>query len=365
MAKSPNLKLDYLAPAQAQKHVTVNEGFAELDAVVQLSVLGLGRNDPPATPAEGDRWIVGPVPDGAWSGKTGRLATFRAGGWVFSMPAPGWRLYDLATNRLLVLGTGLDWTPVSGEAGAGPVTEVQNATRIGLGTTADAATPFAARVNAALWDAVPASDGGSGNLFVSLNRTEASGDASFVFQTGYVSGAILGLSGPDRFRIAVSPDGTAFRDAIAIDAASGVAEQPRLPRFKAHTNFDNYVAQEVWTTIAINEAASNAQGAFDAATGRFTAPVAGDYLLGGSLLYKTNASTATRMRGRLLLNGTTEIDGSFGEISGAHVSLATALWLQTLTPLAAGDTVELQGYFRTADGYFAAGHTSFWGVKVG
>jgi hypothetical protein len=27
--------------------------------------------------------------------------------------------------------------------------------------------------------------------------------------------------------------------------------------------------------------------------------------------------------------------------------------------------VELQGYFRVADGYFAADHTSFWGCKVG
>ena len=34
-------------------------------------------------------------------------------------------------------------------------------------------------------------------------------------------------------------------------------------------------------------------------------------------------------------------------------------------PLAPGDTVELQGYFRAADGYFAADHTTFWGGKVG
>ena len=36
-----------------------------------------------------------------------------------------------------------------------------------------------------------------------------------------------------------------------------------------------------------------------------------------------------------------------------------------LAPLAQGDTVELQGTFRAADGYFAADHTSFWGCKVG
>ncbi|GGB62572.1 hypothetical protein GCM10011316_38110 [Roseibium aquae] len=45
--------------------------------------------------------------------------------------------------------------------------------------------------------------------------------------------------------------------------------------------------------------------------------------------------------------------------------LGVPVWLQTMVPLTAGDTVELQGYFRVADGYFAADHTSFWGCKVG
>ncbi len=71
------------------------------------------------------------------------------------------------------------------------------------------------------------------------------------------------------------------------------------------------------------------------------------------------------MSARLVLNGATKIRGSFGESSATHVSLATAIWLQTMMPLMAGDTVELQGYFRAQDGYFAADHTSFWGCKVG
>jgi hypothetical protein len=93
--------------------------------------------------------------------------------------------------------------------------------------------------------------------------------------------------------------------------------------------------------------------------------VDGTYLFGATLLYKINSSASARMRGRLILNGATEIKGSYGESSGAHVSEATALWLQTMVPLSAGDTVELQGTFRAADGYFAADHTSFWGCKIG
>lgn len=67
----------------------------------------------------------------------------------------------------------------------------------------------------------------------------------------------------------------------------------------------------------------------------------------------------------MILNESTEIRGSLGEISGAHVSEATALWLQTMMPLNTGDTVALQGTFRAADGYFAADHTTFWGAKIG
>ncbi|WHP69469.1 C1q-like domain-containing protein [Phaeobacter inhibens] len=120
-----------------------------------------------------------------------------------------------------------------------------------------------------------------------------------------------------------------------------------------------------WTKIGLNNTDYNDQGAFDAANNHFVAPVDGTYLFGATLMYKVNASTTARMRGRLVLNGTTEIRGSLGEISATHVSLATAIWLQTMVPLTAGDTVELQGYFRVADGYFASDHTSFWGAKIG
>src|SRR5690606_1075490 len=122
-----------------------------------------------------------------------------------------------------------------------------------------------------------------------------------------------------------------------------IVDQPRLPRFKAYTNYDNYVGVGTWTKLGLNNTDYNDQGAFDAVNNHFVAPVDGTYLFGATLLYKINASATARMRGRLVLNGTTEIRGSLGEISATHVSLATAIWLQTMVPLTAGDTVELQG----------------------
>ena len=236
---------------------------------------------------------------------------------------------------------------------------------LGLGTTADASNPFSAKLNAALWTAKTVAEGGTGDLFYTMNKEAAGDDLGLTLQTGFVTKARVGLFGSARFRLSVSADGSTFFDGLSVDNANGIVDQPRLPRFKAYTNYDNYVGVGTWTKIGLNNTDYNDQGAFDAANNHFVAPIDGTYLFGATLLYKINASATARMRGRLVLNGTTEIRGSLGEISATHVSLATAIWLQTMVPLTAGDTVELQGYFRVADGYFAAVHTSFWGCKIG
>jgi len=67
---------------------------------------------------------------------------------------------------------------------------------------------------------------------------------------------------------------------IRVDNATGIVDQPRLPRFKAYTNYDNYVGIGTWTKIGLNDTDTNDQGAFDAANNHFVAPVDGTYLFG-------------------------------------------------------------------------------------
>ena len=55
---SPHLLLPFILAAQAQKHVTHNEAIRLLDAIVQLSVLDRDLTVPPASPVDGDRYIV-------------------------------------------------------------------------------------------------------------------------------------------------------------------------------------------------------------------------------------------------------------------------------------------------------------------
>jgi len=352
-----NLLLPYILAAQAQKHVTHNEALRLLDGLVQLSVLDRDLTAPPGSPADGDRHIVASGGTGDWTDWDLNVALFTDGTWLRLPPRTGWRAW-VENEGLLLVYDGAGWI------GTTP-TDLQNLGLLGLGTTADAANPFSAKLNAALWTAKTVAEGGTGDLFYTMNKEAAGNDLGLTLQTNFVTKALVGLFGSDSFRLAVSADGSTFFDGLIVDNATGIVEHPQLPRFKAYTNYDNYVGVGAWTKIGLNNTDYNDQGAFDAGTSLFTAPVDGTYLFGATLLYKINSSTSARMRGRLVLNGATEIRGSFGESSAAHVSLATAIWLQTMVPLTAGDTVELQGYFRAQDGYFAADHTSFWGCKIG
>ena len=51
---SSNLKLPFILPSQAQKHVTHNEALQILDALVQLTAISSSRSVPPASAQEAD-----------------------------------------------------------------------------------------------------------------------------------------------------------------------------------------------------------------------------------------------------------------------------------------------------------------------
>lgn len=81
--------LPLIAPGQAQKELAHNEALAALDLLVQAWAEGVGVNTPPASPGDGQCWIVGPGPTGAWSGQAGKLAGWTQGGWRFLAPREG------------------------------------------------------------------------------------------------------------------------------------------------------------------------------------------------------------------------------------------------------------------------------------
>jgi hypothetical protein len=101
---SPNLELPLIMPSQAQKHVTVNEALLRLDALVQTRVESLTTTAQPASPLEGQAWILPAAATGDdWSlMSAASLAVFRDGFWTEIPPRPGWRVHmiDTADERI-------------------------------------------------------------------------------------------------------------------------------------------------------------------------------------------------------------------------------------------------------------------------
>ena len=117
MSQTPHLKLDYLLPEQAQKHITVNDALRRLDGLVQLSVKNRTTIIPPSEPENGDRYLVGPQAQGAWEGASGNLALYEDTAWHFFAPQSGWRLWDEGAREFFIFD-GSGWQPVQGVAQA-------------------------------------------------------------------------------------------------------------------------------------------------------------------------------------------------------------------------------------------------------
>jgi Protein of unknown function (DUF2793) len=97
---SGRLALPMLAVAQAQKEMTHNEALAKLDAAVQPVVVAVAPATVPATPANGQCWIVGTAPTAAWAGQAGALAAWTTGGWRFIAPFDGMSAWSIADQGL-------------------------------------------------------------------------------------------------------------------------------------------------------------------------------------------------------------------------------------------------------------------------
>jgi len=275
MDDTPNLKLPYILAAQSQKHVTHNEALRALDAIVQLAVLDKDLATPPGSPGNGDRYLVAASPTAAWAGHAMHVAAWQDGAWVFYAPVAGWLAWvedesqsylfsgggwipapggggasivprgawssastyaigDLVEYEGLAFlsnvdenidnepdaetpGSTVEWTyfaPVSGGGGEGGGS-VNPTPLVGVNATADTTNRLKVSSPASLFD-----HEGAGHQ-LKINKDEATDTASVLFQTGYSGRAEFGLAGDDDFHVKVSPDGSAWHEALVIDRASG------------------------------------------------------------------------------------------------------------------------------------------------
>lgn len=146
MSDTQRFAMPLLDAAQAQKHVTMNEALARIDALAGGQALTVGETEPPASAAEGDMHVVGTDATGLWAGWDKALAIFANGGWLFVAPWTGARLWDVNGGAALVYN-GSDWigatdaASASGAATVGEVVEIDHVVDSGPTSTAAGAIP--------------------------------------------------------------------------------------------------------------------------------------------------------------------------------------------------------------------------------
>src|SRR5579875_2895752 len=327
---TPRLALPYIVQGQAQKEVTHNDALVRLDALIDLYILDRDLSAPPASPSDGDAYIVGASPSGAWAGQAGNIAYLIDGGWRFYVPVKGLVAYIADEQKMLVF-TASGWV--------------------------DLVSVLAFKSNAILFshdDVTP----GTGDLRVTLNKSAAAKDAGFVFQDGFGTRALFGLLGDDNFTVKVTPDGSTFYTGMLIDKATGKVSFPAMAKVSAYINYDHYAATTYVNTDINNEDLDTAN-AF--ASNVFTAPSTGLYRVGYSLGWTQNgANLPASIHGRLLKNGTTEVLPSAASASNnAGNSGKIIICTEGIISLTAGDTLRLQHKFSSLDGYASANITRF------
>lgn len=241
MTTSTHLKLPFILPAQAGKHITHNEAVAALDTLAQLAVLDRDLATPPGSPATGDRYIVAASPTGAWSGKAGQVAAWDGAAWVFHAPEPGWLAFVVDENGLVVW-TGSAWQPTIGLDGEVPM--------LGVNATPDTTNRLAVAAAAVLLTHV------ADDIQLKLNKNAAGDTASLLYQTGFSGRAELGTAGDDKLHVKVSPDGSAWTEALVVDPSGKIGLGTAAPAVKL--DVDGPVRVASYTVAGVPPASAGA-----------------------------------------------------------------------------------------------------------
>ncbi|MBU2994090.1 DUF2793 domain-containing protein [Octadecabacter sp. B2R22] len=354
---SANLELPYLAPSQAQKHVTHNEALQIIDAVAQLSVESRTLIEPTGTVESGACYLVPELASGVWLGQDNKIALWNGTGWIFLTAKEGWRAWVIAEALEVVMTSGV-WITVEGQGAI---------ETLGVNTTADVVNRLSVAADATLLS----HDGGGHQLKV--NKASSGDTASLLYQSNWSGRAEMGLAGNDEFSIKVSDDGSTWTEALRFDGADGLASGAAVTQGPTDItdgrlirNGDGYVKSTVIGTVsqtggvptgAIVETGSNVNGDYvrfadgsQICTTTLTLDYSGTARLSGTWTYPISFAAEANTTGivdlsDLNVNATPGPDEVGSVMLGNNSATSAVFWLYRLsgmTSFASADTCEVR-----------------------
>lgn len=206
MATTPHMGVTLIEQSQSQKEVTANAAFQKYDSILNTAVVDRDLDTPPVSPTDGDVYIPAATATGDWTGHEGKIAYYSDSAWNILTPNEGLVVW-VADEDALIVYDGSAWVTA--------ISNVANATKIGINTTADATNRLSVNTPAVLFNRE------TDDIQVKLNKEAAGDNASLIYQTNFSGRAEIGLTGDDDFHFKVSPDGSTFYESLILDKDSG------------------------------------------------------------------------------------------------------------------------------------------------
>ena len=203
---TPILALPVLVPGQAQPYVTHNGALRRLDMLAQTVVEAFDAETPPELPEAGRVYALGAVPTAAWAGHPLSLAAWIDETWLFIDLQPGWRACSRDSGTLRI------W---DGAAWGLPAADLDQVAGLGIRTDHDATNRLSVKAEATLL-----SHDGAGHQ-LKINKKTGTDTASLLYQSNWSGRAETGLAGSDDWSLKVSPDGSAWTEALVVNATTG------------------------------------------------------------------------------------------------------------------------------------------------
>lgn len=174
MATTSHIGITLLEQSQAQKEVTINEGFARIDAVLNSGIVDRDLATPPGSPATGDMYLVAGSPTGAWSGQAGKIAYYDQV-WYFLTPREGLTVW-VNDENIHIVYNGSTWQASGG--GMSPSTyDAANIAQQVVGVSATQTLTNKTLTNPNIVGTTTNNDAAAGSVGEYLSASLASGSA--------------------------------------------------------------------------------------------------------------------------------------------------------------------------------------------
>lgn len=121
---SARANLPLLFTGQAAKETTVNTALTILEALTVGGVLSKTLANPPASPTEGDTYVVPLVgTTGVFAGKENYIAHWYNAAWKFYLPQNGWSVRVIDDNYAVIAFDGVGWVELASNVAYVDVTQ--------------------------------------------------------------------------------------------------------------------------------------------------------------------------------------------------------------------------------------------------